>query len=262
MLKKIRYWVLFISSYVNWLEVIAHRASGRKVKRVSLRNGLKILGRDSSSLSVVVDEIFLLKRYTPTFLNINKGDVVVDIGAHVGVFSLMAALRGASRVYSFEADINSADMIRKNCRFNGLNNIFVRNLAISNKRGRLKLFLAGEDGGNTLFKNAILARNKRFRMIKSVRLEDIFRMEKIKKIDFLKIDCEGSEGLIIGSTPANVWKRICKISMEYHDNVSPMLHDEMCKRLEANGFVTRRLDQGNGYGYLYAWRSTPPNRSQ
>lgn len=254
MKERINYWVQFYLNYSNFIELIINRIFGKKIKKIFLRNGLKIYGLSSSALSVVVDEIFLLNKYNPEHLKIRKGDIVVDIGANIGAFSLMAAHFGASKVFSYEPEINTFKMMKKNIEINHLRNIYIRNLALSDKNTKRKLFLRDEDGKNSLFKNSYEKGSKNFKIVKSINLENIFTNEKITKIDFLKIDCEGAEGLIIKSTPSYIWKQIDKISMEYHDMFSPMSHEEIISLLKKSGYEIESINYNDGFGYIYAYR--------
>ena len=80
----------------------------------------------------------------------------------------------------------------------------------------------------------------------------------MEEIQYLKqkvrIDCEGAEGLIFMTTPVNVLKNIDKISMEYHDNVSPMKHNEIKNKLEKAGFKIKLNQQDKVFGHIYAWK--------
>jgi hypothetical protein len=114
MIEKAKYWFLFFLNYKNFFELISNKFLGKRNKKICLRNNLKIFGRETTPLLVVVDEVFLFKRYTPKYLLIKKGDIVVDIGAHVGVFSLMASRQGASKVFAYEPDLENVKMIQMN----------------------------------------------------------------------------------------------------------------------------------------------------
>ena len=81
------------------------------------------------------------------------------------------------------------------------------------------------------------------------------RSNDLKEIDFLKLDCEGAEGSILTSTPGEHLKRIRKIAMEFHDNVSQLKHDEIQRLLADAGFVTTLNWNGRSpFGYLYGKR--------
>ena len=91
MLLKINYWIRFLLLYKNWFQIILNRLKKTNTKTIVFRNNLKLVGSDTTPLSTVVDEIFVLQRYTPSYLKIKQGDIVVDIGAPVGSFSLFAS---------------------------------------------------------------------------------------------------------------------------------------------------------------------------
>ena len=67
-----------------------------------LRNGIKYHVKDESDIHVI-KEIWTFKQYDRFIKNITDHSTVVDIGAHIGVFSVMAAKQaGNVRVFSFE----------------------------------------------------------------------------------------------------------------------------------------------------------------
>jgi len=77
----------------------------------------------------------------------------------------------------------------------------------------------------------------------------------IDQIDFLKIDCEDSEGSILQSAPGAYLKRVRKIAMEFHDHLSELYHSDIQNILERAGFTTRlKRDTKSPSGYIYAWQ--------
>ncbi len=255
MRKRLYYWLKFFRIYKNWNEIIYHRLRNTNLTKIKLNNGLSFCSSVKSPLTVIVDEIFLFNRYTiyPE-VKIRRDDVVVDIGAHVGIFSIFAFQNGASKVYSYEPDVNNCKYISKNCYENNIKNVYVNNLAITDINGSINLYLNASDGGNSVFLDSQSSNMENTIKVKSITLKNIFTKEKIKKIDYLKIDCEGSEGLIIRSTPINILKKIQKISMEYHDNVSPINHLAIQEKLKKSGFTVKLSKLDKNFGYIYAWR--------
>jgi len=65
------------------------------------------------------------------------------------------------------------------------------------------------------------------------------KQNRISKINFLKLDVEGAEFDIILKTPKNVFKKIDKIVMEYHDfTAKENNHKEIVSFLAECGFKT------------------------
>ena len=126
--------------------------------------------------------------------NIREGNVVLDIGANIGFYTLiMAKLVGEKgKVYAFEADPTNFNILKKNVEVNGYKNIILVNKAILDCNKTIKFYVdKGNTAGNSLFKG----NKQKYNEIESVKLEDYF--PENQKIDFIKIDIEGSEGRAI-----------------------------------------------------------------
>jgi FkbM family methyltransferase len=253
-LKTINYVFSLFLNYSNWLEILYDRFFNINTKKVVLRNGLVISGGDSSQIVGIVNEIFVHKVYNPENFEIKKDDVVVDIGANIGVFSLYAAACGAKEIFSVEPLKRNIEIIRKNFINN---NFFLRriiNIAISDHNGNSKFYLSKYDSHGMLFD-----RNNNGPTIKCVSVNTLtfftfLTKYKIKKIDFLKIDCEGGEGFIFNNTNKKKWEKISKIAIEYHNNVSILDNITIAKKLVYFGFKVKVVESDRLYGYIYAWR--------
>lgn len=87
-------------------------------------------------------------------------------------------------------------------------------------------------------------------------LQSFIDTHKIEQIDFLKLDCEGAEGLILHSTPLHYLKKIRKLAMEFHDHISQFSHQDLENLLQTVGFTTKlRWDGKSPLGYIYGWRN-------
>lgn len=124
------------------------------------------------------------------------GDVVLDIGANIGYYTLIfAKLVGENgKVYAFEPDPTNFALLEKNVKTNGYENVILEQKAISNKNGKVKLYL-GEDNkaSHTIFDTHD---NRQSIEIEAIRLDDYFKNYD-GGIDFIKMDIEGAEGYAI-----------------------------------------------------------------
>ncbi len=75
--------------------------------------------------------------------HIKEGDVVLDLGANIGYFTLIAAkLVGVNgKVYAFEPDPTNFSFLKRNVEINNYKNVVCEQKAVSNENGKLKLFL-------------------------------------------------------------------------------------------------------------------------
>ena len=116
--------------------------------------------------------------------NIKKNDVVVDVGANIGYYTLLMAKNNAV-VHSFEPESKNFNLLQKNVSVNNFSsNVTLYNKAVSNFNGSSKLVLSEFSPGQ----HKLL--NSRFGT-KSIDIE--VTMIDLDKIDFAKIDVEGAE---------------------------------------------------------------------
>ncbi len=127
---------------------------------------------------------------------IKKGDIVLDLGANIGYYTLIfAKLVGESgKVYAFEPDPDNFRLLKKNIRINGYKNVILVNKAVSNKAVKTKLYISEIYTAS----HAIFDTGERRKSIEvdTVRLDDYFN-DFHGKIDFIKMDVEGAEGGVI-----------------------------------------------------------------
>ena len=74
---------------------------------------------------------------------VKKGDVDLDLGANIGYYTLIfAKIVGKNgKVFAFEPDLTNFTLLKKNVEINGYKNVVLINKAVSDKTGKLKLFL-------------------------------------------------------------------------------------------------------------------------
>lgn len=252
---KIKYLREIIFSYSDWHKLLIDRLFRKVTNSIKLRNGVFILGGNRSLIVDLASEIFIHEVYNPKEMKINPGDLVVDIGANIGVFGLYASKNFASIVYEIEPLSENIPIIESNFNQNNFKNLKILNVAVSDKNGSDKLFTADLDSHGLLFDHNIQGGLTRFKIVKTMTLENIIEKNKINHINFLKMDCEGSEGNIFKSTKSKTWKMIDKVAIEYHDNVSVLNHDNIVSKLTSYGYKTMIVENDKFFGYIYAWRN-------
>ena len=127
------------------------------------------------------------------------GAVLFDVGANVGVFTLVGSrcVGAAGHVYSFEPSSRERATLERNLALNGCDNVTVIASAASDHAGTAPLRVAaGQHRGlNTLapsfaYQGVELEREE---TVSLVTLDDLWRGHAVRRPDVLKIDAEGSE---------------------------------------------------------------------
>ena len=136
---------------------------------------------------------------------VREGDTFVDLGANVGYYTLLASrlVGERGRVFAFEPDPTAFAILQKNVRLNGLRNVVLEQKAVSNENGSIRLFLAKENKGDHRIYQT--EQQRPAIDVQAVTLDDYFK-DYEQGIDFIKIDTQGAEGLILEGMPELIRK--------------------------------------------------------
>jgi FkbM family methyltransferase len=143
---------------------------------------------------------FILGEYEPevskVFLDsIDIGDTVIDIGAHIGYYTLLAARKVGpkGKVVAFEPEPNNFHLLSLNIKLNHYDNVIPIEKAVSNEESTVKLYLGGSST-NSVIKNYNISQNSNFITIKAINLD---KFKGFGKIRLIKMDIEGAELLAL-----------------------------------------------------------------
>ncbi len=165
----------------------------RKVKsNFAIVQGHKMFLDSKDSLYLSINGIYE-KFETKLIKNeIKQDDIVLDLGANIGYYTLIfAKLVGENgKVFAFEPDPTNFALLKKNVKINDYKNIVLINKAVSNKTGKLKLFLCEDNKGDHRIYDS--KDDRKFIEIESIRLDDYFKNQN-NKINFIKMDIQGAE---------------------------------------------------------------------
>lgn len=219
---------------------------GRFVRSLSKSNIVEIEGRkmftqNNDGLALSIFKIYepnqtkIVKKY------VHEGDVVIDVGAHVGYYTLlMAQLVGKNgKVYSFEPDPVNFELLKKSVEINGFENVVLIQKAVSDTTEKIKLFLGDNDSAINRIYDAKLGDAKKSIDVESITIDEYFK-ENDKLFNFIKIDSEGSEAKIINGMEKFLTKNRKLIMMtEFFPFLIKKSGDEpkqYLKSLENSGF--------------------------
>lgn len=234
---------------------------GRKVTKLIEKSGFlsspiarfltRILKKNKTLFLFVVDnalrfsERYELKVYRDL---LKEGMVVVDIGANVGLYTFEASkfVGDSGRVVAFEPDPYNFEALSLRLKKSGKKNITLVNKALSNASGITKLFIDPFSPGNHSFSADNLYFGNDFVEVSTVKLDDYLIESGIKKVDVVKIDVQGAEGLVFEGAIDTLKKNDLKILMEFWPHgmaqVTPNVRKVM-QELEDIGYTFIVLDK-------------------
>ncbi len=233
------------------------RKPARKYHTVRL-GSLRYQIRSNSPDLLTLREVVESHVYENAQFRIHSGDTVVDIGAHIGSFAIPAARKcSPGKLYAFEPARENFMLLKKNISLNRLTNIRAFRQAVS-ANNSLRSFYPIP--GNATLGSLYQATNSTREKIRSISLRNIIDHFRLARIDFLKIDAEGSEYEILFNTPSAMFKKIGCISLEWHDLPgSPHNHHRLRKFLIGKEFQVKQTAHPLkiilfGKGYFKAWK--------
>jgi len=190
-----------------------------------------------------------INNYFPLF-SINKDDVVIDVGAHHGIFTINMAYLGA-QVHSFEPNPMSFEILKKNIAVNKFAHVpIINNFAVSNinhKTVNFDLGVRSTAGSIKVLKNESLQSGKKIE-VNTINIDQYIKDTQLTKIKLLKIDCEGAEYDII-----NFSQRLNNIEyliVEAHETLDNEPND-LIKVLSIKGFEINKIKANYGAYELY-----------
>ena len=143
---------------------------------------------------------------------IEMGNIVVDVGANIGLHTLnMARIVGnTGQVFAFEPNPSNFEILKKNVKINNYKNIILEQKAVGDKHGRTTLYQSDHPGKHRIFPQTEQAKSQV--QVELTNLDNYFDSDMIDKINFIKIDVEGLEFSVLKGMK-NILKNSKKIKI-------------------------------------------------
>jgi len=173
---------------------------------------------------------------------LKPGDVFVDAGANMGLFTVIAArlVGPAGRVYAFEMMADTAASLRRNVDLNGATNVVVIERALSDTAGRtIRATVPGVQWGA-----ASIARvyDGAAQDVETTTLDHA--LSEISYVCLIKMDLEGAELAALRGAAMTLMRTGAVIFERQRDRGA----DETLEAfLRAQGMTVRALDKSNGF---------------
>jgi FkbM family methyltransferase len=172
------------------------------------------------------------------------GETIVDVGAHIGNYTLIGAKRIGPRgkAISIEADPDNFYILKKNIKLNHFENVSLLNCAVYSEKSQIKLYTFKDQSEFSIYNTLIATRAtpRKYILVQSETLDNILKKKGIDltKISWIKIDVEGAELEVLkGATDTLTKSRNISLLIEVHnisDGIS--LYQPVKQFLKMHGF--------------------------
>jgi len=204
------------------------------------------------------NEMFVERRYD--CYELTNLDVVLDIGANNGLFSLLMLQNGCKKVYAFEP--NKESLVNLKHLFRNTEKVTAIEKAVYIDDKDLEFFI---DPSNTTIGSVsehhlqVNGTSIEKIIVPAISLKTFIDQNKIDRISLVKMDIEGAEYEIIEHLSDDVYDRIDSFLIEYHDNTDNRI-SKMINTLKSKGYdITQIRDQNskNNDIITYTYETSP-----
>jgi len=167
-----------------------------------------------NNIDFISKNIILNKCWEPNISSLflyllkDKDDnVVFDIGCNIGYYSLISSKYSKS-IFAFDANINNIELLNKSIQLNNFNNITTVCCALTDDENKkYKIGIIHEHNIGSVQVVEVTDTNSN---IQSIKIDNFIETNKIKNIDLMKIDIEGSELLCLKGMQKSLENHIIK----------------------------------------------------
>lgn len=182
-------------------------------------NGHRFNFHKTNTSPALINEIFSDNYHIiQSGMKFGRGDVIIDLGANEGMFSIMMAkLFPNSTVYGFEPVSRTYKQLLANISINKIDNIHTFQCGAGKESGVIEITVDRKYSGGSSSVMKTFDHSSHFKEeIKIVTIDSIFSTNRIDRCKLLKIDIEGMEHEALKAT--TVWDKIENVVGEFHIN--------------------------------------------
>lgn len=239
--------MVFTKYYVRYKIIKSTKIlQDENVTFLELNNGFKFYSDSNRTViyQMLIEQFFgnvYEKRY-----ELKEKDVVVDVGAHIGTFTIKAAkeVGNEGKVIAIEPEENNLKLLKRNVEINGLKNVIIVQKGIWSEKDEMRLYLSDYSICHSL----VCEDTDKSVDIEVDTIDNILNELKVNKVDFIKMDIEGAEIEALKGAKETLENNNVKIAIAaYHEiNGEPPTSKTIVPQLKRMGFKT---DEENGMVY-------------
>lgn len=226
--------------------------------KLVLPYGIKCLYNASGGISGSIDDIlfkreyFLLDLYKP-----RERDVVVDVGAYVGLYSILSSkiVGNDGFVIAIEPEPHTFRLLVENLKLNNLDNLLPLNFALSDQEGEIEFYVPKITSGSS-FNLAHLKTQKikdyATTRVKAKTIDFMVKNSILRYVDIMKVDVEGAELSVLRGARNSLEERLIdRLIVEVHKTVNTP--EILIEFLKSYGYIIDAYFDINEYkGMLFS----------
>ena len=178
------------------------------------------------------------------------GDVVLDVGANIGITALRAsaAVGSVGRVYAFEPDPINCRQFSRHVSLNGVTNVEIIELGLSDLPGsaQLEVVNAGNRGMNRIERTPSESANGA--LVRLTTVDDFVTGRSLERLNVIKADVEGFEGAVLRGAARTLSRFRPTLFLEFDDQMLEYQGDTasgLLALLHDLGYQVYRADTGD-----------------
>jgi FkbM family methyltransferase len=177
------------------------------------------------------------------YARLEAGDVVFDLGAYAGgaTYHFSREVGAEGHVYAFEPDPASYECLVRNVELHSMTNVTAERRGIWSHSGRVAFQAEGNMGSAVV--EAAARTSDTTQTIDVVSLADYCAEKKITRVDFVKLDVEGSEAAILQSSGDFISNFRPPMVIEVHFVRGVRTDDEVTRALQRHGYRLEVVEQ-------------------
>lgn len=164
--------------------------------------------------------------------HLRPGDTVLDVGAHVGYYSLLSSVfvGDQGEVWAFEPNPQNAGFLRRHVELNRRGNVRVTQAAVAEAEGTARFDFGTGSGTGYLAEGGALE-------VRTVRLDDFCRDHGLR-VSAVKIDVEGAEMAVLEGAAETIRRERPTIFLSTH---GAEVHRRCLAWLRERGYALRPI---------------------
>ena len=177
---------------------------------------------------------------------------VLDIGANVGVYSLIAAAVGSARIHAFEPIERIRRILQQNVDVNAFDHVSVWGYCVGNRQGKLTMYDPGGEAplsasaSPSFVQERLVTEKVQQISVETTSVDAFCAQQNIEKVDLVKIDVEGFEASVLEGMQQTIADSRPVILMEVLEPLDGKMIG-ILEELRKVGYRIERIHEGGGH---------------